>query len=100
MRRVDRVGPEHLRRAEEGVHGPLRVGRDQDQAARGGADAGLRRRVELDPEAADVVREDLPELVVGELADEARREARARRGPATVLAADPPLASRAGPIAS
>ena len=71
MRLVDRVGTEHLRCAEEGVHGPLRIRGDQDQAARGRSDASLGGRVEFDSEGADIVREDLPELVVGELADEA-----------------------------
>ena len=65
----------------------------------GGA-AGQRRRFEAHAERRHVVRENLAELVVGDLADEAGAAARARRAPAMLFAADPPLISRAGPIAA
>ena len=69
-RGVDRGGRQELAGAEEGVHGALAVGGDEDQAAAGGRVAGAHGRGELDADAADVVREDLAELVVGDLADE------------------------------
>ena len=70
-RRVDRARLEQLRRAEEGVHRPLRIGRDQDEAAGGGADVAARGDEELDALRFDIVLEDVAELVVGDLADEA-----------------------------
>ena len=45
------------------------------------------------------MREDLAELVVGDLADKAGIEPE-RRDPAMLFAAEPPLISRAGPIAA
>ena len=62
---------EHLRRAEEGVHRPLGIGGDEDQAARGGADVAARGDEEVDPLRFDVMLVDLAQLVVGDLADEA-----------------------------
>ena len=52
------------------------------------------------PSAVHVMREDLAELVVGDLADEGRACRPSAAIPAMVLAADPPLISRAGPIAA
>ena len=87
---------QHLGRAEAGVHGPMGVGRDQDQAAAGGSDVASRSGAELDSEASDVVGEDLPELVVGDLADEGGLEPergqardRVRRRTAAELASRP-----------
>ena len=78
LRLVERVGVELVRGAAEGVHRPLRVGSDQDQAAAGRLAAALGRGQELDAERADVVAEDLAELVVGDLADEAGAPAQRR----------------------
>ena len=57
-------------RAEEGVHRPLAIGSDEDQAARGWRLAFTRGGGEIDPAGADVVAEDLAQLVAGDLADE------------------------------
>ena len=92
--RIEHVGAELVRGAAIGVHRPLRVGRDQDQAAPGRLAAAFRRGQELDAERPDVVDEDLAELVVGDLADEAGRPPSAAT-PAMVFAAEPPLVSRA-----
>ena len=54
--------------AQVGVHGALPVGRDQDQAARGGRPAPQRRAREMHPGGGDVVAEHPAELVVGNLA--------------------------------
>ena len=66
---IDILGPQFDAGAEIGVHGALRVGRDQDQAARGGGSARQRRGVERDPDGAQIVREDAAELIVPDLAD-------------------------------
>ena len=65
--------------AGAGVHRPLGVGRDQDQAAAGRRAAGQRRGFEPHPEREHVVGEDVAQLVVGDLADEAGAAAQARR---------------------
>ena len=101
---ADQLLVEALRRqlvagARAGVHRPLRVGRDQDQAAPGRRAFLERRRFEPHAERVHVVRENLAELVVGDLADEAGIEPSAAT-PAMLLAAEPPLISRAGPIAA
>ncbi len=62
------AGSEARRGAEERAHRPLRVGRDQDEAASGGRAGGGRRRVEADAGRAQVVGEDLAELVIPHLA--------------------------------
>ena len=67
---VDILGPQLDAGAEIGIHGALRVGGDEDQAARGrgigGGDGGL----EGDAIGPDVVAEDAAQLVVADLADE------------------------------
>ena len=80
-----------LRGAEEGVHRPVAVGRDQDHRARGRrADVGGRRD-ELDARGGEVVAIEFAELVGRDLADEAGAAAErrdARRGVARRSAAD------------
>jgi hypothetical protein len=70
--RIERVGRQLVCGAAKGVHRPLRVGRHQDEAAAGRQAVGLGRSLERDPERADVVGEDVSELVGCDLADEAR----------------------------
>ena len=70
--------PEGHAGPEIGVHRPLPVGRDQDQASRGGCAAGQPRRGEMHPLRAHVVREHLAKLVVRDLAE--IRDPRAKRG--------------------
>ena len=67
---VDVEVGEMLAGAKEGVHGALRIGRHQDEAARGRHIAPGERRFVADAGGADVVREHLAELVVGNAADE------------------------------
>ncbi len=55
--------------AEIGRHGALPVGRDTDQAPRRAGAGGRRRGVELHPDRAEVVAENLAEEVVAHLAD-------------------------------
>ncbi len=76
--------------AEEGLHGALGVRRDEDEAAGGGEAFGERRGVVGDAEGADVVGEDVAELVVGDLADVGGRVPPRAAMPAMVLAAEPP----------
>ena len=92
--RIERVGAELVGGAAEGVHRPLGVGRDQDQAAPGRRPAAFRRSDELDSERSHVVDEDLAQLIVRDLADEAGPPAE-RRDSGHRFAADPPLVSRA-----
>ncbi len=72
--RVDIARLQPLRRTKERVHRPLRIGSDQDQRARGGADIAARGDEEIDPEALDVVAIDVAQLVARHLADEAGLE--------------------------
>ena len=65
-----------------------------------GGPSAQRRRFEPDAERSHVMREDLAELVVSDLADEAGVEPPSAATPAMLLAAEPPLISRAGPIAA
>ncbi len=89
-----------MARAEEGVHRALAVGGDEDQATRGRCAFLERRRLIGDAERAQIVREDMAELVVGNLADEGAALAEHRHARAAVFAADPPDTSTAGPIAA
>ena len=59
-----------MRGAGRGVHGPLAIGRDQDQAAPGRRPVDQRRRFEAHAKRAHVVGEDGAELVLGDLPDE------------------------------
>ena len=68
---VERGFGQELRGTEEGVHRPLRIGRHQDQAARGRDVASGGGRVETDAERAHVMREHVAQLVVIDLTDEA-----------------------------
>ena len=62
--------PNSTRGAEERVHGALRVGRHQDEAARRARAPPLqRRRLVAHAHRAQIVREDLAQLVVADLAD-------------------------------
>ena len=105
---VDVGGAERGGDPEVGRHRPLGVAGDEHQAAaraqRLGINPGIdgrvgRGRLEGDPGPPDVVDEDLAEQVAGHLADEARRDPPRAATPATVLAADPPETSMAGPMA-
>src|SRR3546814_6845526 len=60
---------EQVAGAQKGVHRPLSVGGDEDQAARGRRPAAERRRVVGDAERAQIVGENRAELVVGDLPD-------------------------------
>src|SRR3546814_10792259 len=55
---VERAFGQELRRAEKGVHRPLAIGGDEDQAARGGGLARAHRGIERDARIVDVVLED------------------------------------------
>ena len=66
----DILGPELGGCAEERVLGAFGIGRDDDQAAPGGKAVACRRRLESDAGRADVVREELAELVVPNAPDE------------------------------
>ena len=66
---VDVVGTEQRGRTEVRVHRALRVGRHDDEAAPGARPAGRGRRRERDAGRADVVREDVAELVAADLAE-------------------------------
>ena len=75
---VERGGGEELACPEEGVHRPLAIGRDEDEAARGRGLAFAGRRVEIDPHRADVVAEDVAQLVLRHLPDECALRAQRR----------------------
>ena len=70
------------------VRSPSGVTRIRQRAV--GRAVGRRRGVERDADGADVVAEDLAELVVGDLADEGGACRRSEARPAMVLAAEPP----------
>ena len=59
-----------MRGGETGVHRPLAIGRDEDQAARGRRRAGARWHIADDTGGAHVMDEHLAKLIVGHLADE------------------------------
>ena len=59
-----------MRHGERGVHRPLAIGCDQDQAACRGRRPRQRRHIERDAGCAHVMREDLAQLIVGDLSDE------------------------------
>ena len=78
--RIERGGRQELRGAEIGVHRPLAVGRDEDQALRGWRLGRARRGRKGDIEGADIVRENPAKLVIRDLPYESaagtkRREA-------------------------
>ena len=80
---VERFGRQELRGTEVGVHRALAIGADEDQATRRRRLALARGGGESDAAGADVVGEDLAQLVVRDLADEGavgaqRGEARQR----------------------
>jgi hypothetical protein len=80
---VDGAAVELLGGAEKGVHGPLRIGGDENQRSRGRSNVVPRRNQEVDPQALDIVAVDVAELVARHLADEGgaaaeRGEARGR----------------------
>ena len=75
---VERGGRQELACAEEGVHRALAIGRHKDKAARGRRVAGTGRGVEIDADGADVMAEDLAQLVGRDLANEGAL--RAQRG--------------------
>ena len=58
-----------MRGGERRVHRPLAIGRDQNEAARGRRRRRHRRHVEGDAGRAHVVRENLAELIIGDLPD-------------------------------
>ena len=96
LRLVERGGRQQLGGAEEGVHRPVRVGRDQHHRARGRLAEVRGRGDELDAGGGEVVPVEFAELVGRDLADEARFAAERRdprRGIASRAAAD--LARRA-----
>src|SRR5437899_10841596 len=66
--RIDVAGAELRRRAETGAHRALRVRRHHDEAAAGGRPARRRRRRVAHAGRAKVVAEDLPQLIVTDLA--------------------------------
>jgi hypothetical protein len=68
--RFDVVGRQRHRRAEIGIHGALALRGHHDQAARGRRPGAGRRSVKSDAGGADVVGEDLAQLVVLHPADE------------------------------
>ena len=70
--RVNVLRLEPLRRAEESIHRPLRIGGDEDQRSRGGANIAARGDQEIDPEAFHVVAVNIAQFVARHLADEAR----------------------------
>ena len=95
---VERRRRQILGGAEEGVHRPLRVGRDQDQAARGRHVAVAGRGGELDADRRGC--RGAKTSPSWSSATWPMKPARppSMAMPATVFAADPPLISRAGPI--
>lgn len=77
--RVDIARVQVLRGAEIGVERALAVGRNQDVAAAGGRAIDRRRGGEGDARGTNVVRKDLPERVLLDLAHEGRARPEARR---------------------
>ena len=67
-----------LGRAEEGVHRPMAIRRDQDHRTRRGLANIGRGRDELDPGRSQVVTIEFPELIRRDLADKARPSAKRR----------------------
>ena len=78
LRLVQRARGQMLRGAEEGVHGPVPVGRHQDHRARGGRAHVRRRRDELDACGRQVMPVEFAELIRSDLPDEARAPAERR----------------------
>ena len=69
QRMVERGLGQELRRAKKRVHRPLAIGRHEDQATRGGRLTVAGFGAERDAHRANIVREDVAELVLGDLAD-------------------------------
>ena len=91
---VDQLRGQKLRRTKEGVHRALRIGRHQNQAARGRRLAGAGGHGEIDAGGANVMREHLTQLIVGNLTNKGGLVAKAgkpcqrvRRAAAADLAA-------------